>query len=98
VMVRVDEETSRALDSWVETGSLKSRSEAAALFIKEGLRMHQREFHQLEDVLRDVNQARERLREKAKEIFGPASSGGESASSASAPPRSRRRAKAKEKK
>ena len=38
VMVRVDTETSEALDAWVQTGAVKSRSEAAALFIREGLR------------------------------------------------------------
>ena len=34
VMVRVDEETAEVLDAWVETGAVKSRSEAAALFIR----------------------------------------------------------------
>jgi hypothetical protein len=74
VMVRVDEETSRALDAWVETGSLKSRSEAAALFIKEGLRVHATEFRQLRDAIHDVDAARQRLREKAREVFGPSAS------------------------
>jgi hypothetical protein len=71
VMVRVDEETSRALDAWVETGSLKSRSEAAALFIKEGLRVHDTEFRQLQEAIGDVDAAKQRLRDKAREIFGP---------------------------
>jgi len=71
VMVRVDEETSRALDAWVETGSLKSRSEAAALFIKEGLRVHDSEFQQLQEALRDVDAAKQRLRDKTREVFGP---------------------------
>jgi len=71
VMVRVDEETSRALDDWVETGSVKSRSEAAALFIKEGLRVHDAEFRQLREAIRDVDAAKQRLRDKAREIFGP---------------------------
>ncbi len=73
VMVRVDEETSRALDAWVETGSLKSRSEAAALFIKEGLKVHDTEFRQLREALHDVDSAKQRLRDKAREIFGPSS-------------------------
>jgi len=37
VMVRVDEDTEKKLAMWVETGAVKSKSEAAALFIKEGL-------------------------------------------------------------
>ena len=36
VMVRVDEGTREQLDAWVATGAVKSRSEAAALFIREG--------------------------------------------------------------
>ncbi|MEL6348262.1 MAG: hypothetical protein AAFV53_34450 [Myxococcota bacterium] len=70
VMVRVDEETSQALDDWVNTGAVKSRSEAAALFIKEGLHVRQRELDQLREALREVETARARLREKAREVFG----------------------------
>lgn len=76
VMVRVDSETSDALDAWVETGAVKSRSEAAALFIREGLRVRADELERLKDALGDVEAARERLREQAREVFG----GGETAS------------------
>lgn len=72
VMVRVDSETSAALDAWVETGAVKSRSEAAALFIREGLRVRADELERLRDALRDVEKARERLREQAIEVFGEA--------------------------
>lgn len=70
VMVRVDEETSDALDAWVETGAVKSRSEAAALFIREGLKVRADELERVRDALADVEAARQRLREQARQIFG----------------------------
>ncbi len=70
VMVRVDEQTSKALDAWVETGVVKSRSEAAALFISEGLKVRGGELEQLADALRGVERAKERLRQKASDVFG----------------------------
>ena len=70
VMVRVDSESSAALDAWVETGALKSRSEAAALFIHEGLKVRADELERLRDALGDVEAARERLREQARQVFG----------------------------
>ncbi len=70
VMVRVDEQTSKALDAWVETGVVKSRSEAAALFIREGLKVRGGELEQLADALRGVERAKERLRQKASDVFG----------------------------
>ena len=69
-MVRVDEETRDRLDAWVATGAVKSRSEAAALFIREGLQVRQAELEQLEGALDDLKQAKERLRDKAREVFG----------------------------
>ncbi len=54
VMVRVDEETAKTLDAWVETGAVKSRSEAAALFIREGLNVRATELDELGDALREV--------------------------------------------
>ncbi len=70
VMVRVDEETRDQLDSWVATGAVKSRSEAAALFIREGLGVRADELDRLRDALREVEEAQERLRSRAKEVFG----------------------------
>ena len=70
VMVRVDSETSEALDAWVETGAVKSRSEAAALFIREGLRVRADELERLKEALDDVEAARERLRQQARHVFG----------------------------
>ena len=73
VMVRVDNETSSNLDAWVETGAVKSRSAAAALFIREGLKVRADELERLKDALREVESARSKLREQASEIFGGAS-------------------------
>lgn len=70
VMVRVDEETSNALDAWVESGAVRSRSEAAALFIREGLKVRSAELQKLREALRKVEQARQHLRERAREVLG----------------------------
>lgn len=70
VMVRVDTETSEALDDWVQTGAVKSRSEAAALFIREGLGVRADELERLKGALDEVQAARERLRQQAREVFG----------------------------
>jgi Arc/MetJ-type ribon-helix-helix transcriptional regulator len=70
VMVRVDEQTSRTLDAWVETGAVRSRSEAAALFIREGLKVRAEELERLRDALREVEDAKRRLREKARAVLG----------------------------
>ena len=72
VMVRIDAETLESLDAWVATGAVKSRSEAAALFIREGLKVRADELEQLRDALREVQEAQERLKNRAQEIFGSA--------------------------
>ena len=77
VMVRVDGATARTLDAWVETGAVKSRSEAAALFIQEGLKMREAELEQLEGALRDVEKAKDRLRDQARKVFGDENGGQE---------------------
>ena len=76
VMVRVDEDTQRKLDAWVETGAVKSRSEAAALFIREGLHVRSEELSELEDALASVDRAKQRLHAKAKTVFGDQQSDG----------------------
>jgi hypothetical protein len=70
LMVRVDEATSKALDAWVATGAVKSRSEAAALFIREGLKVRETELAQLREALADVERAKDKLRDRAREVFG----------------------------
>lgn len=70
VMVRLDQETTKKLDGWVETGAVRSRSEAAALFIREGLQVRARELKELEQALQGVEEAKQQLREKAREVLG----------------------------
>ncbi len=70
VMVRVDTDTAAKLDAWVETGAVKSRSEAAALFIREGLKVRATEIERLDAALKEVHRARERLQREAQEVFG----------------------------
>jgi Arc/MetJ-type ribon-helix-helix transcriptional regulator len=70
LMVRINAETRNTLDAWVETGYFKSRSEAAALFMREGLKIRASELEKLKDALSQVQQAKNFLRDKAGEIFG----------------------------
>jgi hypothetical protein len=70
VMVRVDLDTAERLDAWVRTGAVRSRSEAAALFIREGLQVRAEELRSLREALEDVENARDRLRERVKEMLG----------------------------
>ncbi len=70
VMVRIDDETTENLDDWVETGAVKSRSEGAALFIREGLKVRAEELARLKDALADVKAAKEKLRAQAKDVLG----------------------------
>ena len=58
------------LDAWVETGAVKSRSEAAALFIREGLGVRESELADLKEALEGVNEAKERLRSRASRVLG----------------------------
>jgi Arc/MetJ-type ribon-helix-helix transcriptional regulator len=75
VMIRTDEETSQTLDDWVESGYFKSRSEAAALFLREGLKMRADELAKLKGALEEVKAAKDKLHEKADAIFGRKRSG-----------------------
>jgi len=70
VMVRIDEDTKNALDDWVETGAVRSRSEAAALFMREGIKVRSGELEQLREALDDVSQAKRRLEEQARQVIG----------------------------
>ena len=52
------------------TDAVRSRSEAAALFIREGLNIRSSEFGEMKDALDEVARAKERLREAARGVFG----------------------------
>ena len=71
IMARVDAETAKDLDRWVDVGLAKSRSEAAALFLREGLKLRQGELVRLAAALDGFDAARERLRREAAAVLGP---------------------------
>lgn len=70
VMTRINSETAQALDSWVDAGIAKSRSEAAALFLQEGLKIRASDLQELSSALRTLETAREAVRAKAKALIG----------------------------
>jgi hypothetical protein len=70
VMVRVDKETLTTLDRWISAGLAKSRSEAAAIFIREGLNLRAAELDSLSQALAEVEAANVRLRAAASRILG----------------------------
>lgn len=75
LMLRVDQDSVNQLDAWVEAGAARSRSEAGALFLKEGLKVRAKELDELSEALKTVDAAKRDLREKARQLLGPA--GGE---------------------
>jgi hypothetical protein len=70
VMTRLDVDTVRALDRWVDAGVAKSRSEAAALFVQEGLKLRSSELDELSGAIDALEAARKTLRSKAQAIMG----------------------------
>lgn len=70
VMVRVDGETIVGLDSWIKAGVAASRSEAAALFIREGLNLRGQELEELKGSIERVERAQQELHSKARAILG----------------------------
>lgn len=72
VMVRVDDASLAALDQWVTAGIAKSRSEAAALFIREGLALRAGELAQLQDAITRFEDAKSALKAEMSRIAGTA--------------------------
>jgi hypothetical protein len=70
VMTRINTETAQALDRWVDAGIAKSRSEAAALFLQEGLKIRQPELDELSGALGALESARRAVKEKAQTLLG----------------------------
>jgi Arc/MetJ-type ribon-helix-helix transcriptional regulator len=66
VMTRLNDDDLAKIDALVEVEVFKSRSEATAFFIKEGINARKDLF---ENVMKTVNQIKE-LKEKAKESLG----------------------------
>ncbi|OJX38331.1 MAG: hypothetical protein BGO78_10020 [Chloroflexi bacterium 44-23] len=67
VMVRVNDEALNYLDMLVEAEVVKSRSEAAALLIKEGVQANQELFAKISEVTDQISLLREKLRTTVKD-------------------------------
>jgi len=64
VMVRVNDDSLRSLDALVQTGIFKSRSEAAAFLISEGVKAQSALFERISERIKEI----ERLRAELKGI------------------------------
>ena len=67
VMVRVNDESLKKLDALVQSGIFKSRSEAAAFLISEGIKAQEVLFSRISERISEI----ERLRSELKEIVRP---------------------------
>lgn len=66
VMVRINDEALGYLDMLVEADVVKSRSEAAAWLINEGVNANQTLFQKIGEVTQQISALREKLRETVK--------------------------------
>jgi Arc/MetJ-type ribon-helix-helix transcriptional regulator len=64
VMVRVNDESLKRLDALVQSGIFKSRSEAAAFLISEGIQAQRALFERIAEKISEI----ERLRSELKSI------------------------------
>ena len=67
VMVRVNDESLKKLDALVQSGVFKSRSEAAAFLISEGIKVQEPMFNRISERISEI----ERLRAELKSIITP---------------------------
>ena len=67
VMVRVSQDSLERLDDLVECGVTRSRSEAAAFLISEGVKARTDLFEKIADQTRLIRKAKERLKELLKD-------------------------------
>jgi Arc/MetJ-type ribon-helix-helix transcriptional regulator len=67
VMVRVNDDSLKSLDALVQTGIFKSRSEAAAFLISEGVKAQSALFERISERIKEI----ERLRTELKGIVNP---------------------------
>lgn len=67
VVVRVNDDSLRSLDSLVQSGIFKSRSEAAAFLISEGVKAQAVLFERISERIKEI----ERLRAELKDIVKP---------------------------
>jgi Arc/MetJ-type ribon-helix-helix transcriptional regulator len=62
VMVRVNDESLKKLDSLVQSGIFKSRSEAAAFLISEGIKAQDSLFRRISEKISEIERLRSELR------------------------------------
>ena len=62
VMVRINDDSLRAIDALVEVGLFKTRSEAAAFLIHEGIKVRSDVFDRIHHTVDEINQLRQQLR------------------------------------
>jgi Arc/MetJ-type ribon-helix-helix transcriptional regulator len=67
VMVRVNDESLRGLDALIQSGIFKSRSEAAAFLISEGMKAQSPLFDRIKERISEI----ERLRSELKDMIKP---------------------------
>jgi len=65
VMVRVNDDALKSLDALIQSGIFKSRSEAAAFLISEGIKAQQPLFNKISERIREI----ERLQSELKGII-----------------------------
>lgn len=70
VMVRVNDETLRALDSLVDSGMFKARSEAAAYLLHEGIRSKADILEQIQATVSQIEALREKLKTNLQADLG----------------------------
>jgi hypothetical protein len=66
VMVRVNDDSLKKLESLVQSGIFKSRSEAAAFLIVEGVKAQEALFNRIEDKISEIERLRNELRDSIK--------------------------------
>jgi Arc/MetJ-type ribon-helix-helix transcriptional regulator len=71
ITVQVDDETQRKIDSLVEAGIFKNRSESAAYLIHEGIRARAEVFATIDERLAEIERKRAELREIVAKPHGP---------------------------
>ncbi len=67
VMVRINDDALHYLDMMVEADVAKSRSEAAAYLINEGIKSNEEFFHKIRDISDQISALKAQLRETVKE-------------------------------
>ena len=71
VMVRVNDESLKRLDALVQSGIFKSRSEAAAFLISEGIRAQEPLFERISERISEIERLQSELKSIVNEQKGP---------------------------